>query len=68
MCDVYDALDLTRVYRDAWSESDAIAFLRDGAGTGFDERCVEALARVVGRDQVTQPAEPATSLVPQPAL
>jgi HD-GYP domain-containing protein (c-di-GMP phosphodiesterase class II) len=51
VCDVYDALISKRVYRDAWSKEEAIAFLRSEAGTAFDERCVEALARVVGREQ-----------------
>jgi HD-GYP domain-containing protein (c-di-GMP phosphodiesterase class II) len=50
VCDVYDALISKRVYRDAWSEQNAIDYLRSEAGTAFDERCVEALARVVGRE------------------
>jgi HD-GYP domain-containing protein (c-di-GMP phosphodiesterase class II) len=50
VCDVYDALISKRVYRDAWSQETAIDSLRAEAGTAFDERCVEALARVVGRE------------------
>ncbi len=50
VCDVYDALISKRVYRDAWSQENAIDYLRAEAGTAFDERCVEALARVVGRE------------------
>jgi HD-GYP domain-containing protein (c-di-GMP phosphodiesterase class II) len=50
VCDVYDALISKRVYRDAWSQQNAIDYLRAEAGTAFDERCVEALARVVGRE------------------
>jgi HD-GYP domain-containing protein (c-di-GMP phosphodiesterase class II) len=50
VCDVYDALISKRVYREAWSERNAIDYLRAEAGTAFDERCVEALARVVGRE------------------
>ena len=50
VCDVYDALISKRVYRDAWSEQNAIDYLRAETGTAFDERCVEALARVIGRD------------------
>jgi HD-GYP domain-containing protein (c-di-GMP phosphodiesterase class II) len=61
VCDVYDALISKRVYRDAWSEQNAIDYLRAESGTAFDERCVEALARVVGR-------EPARSAAPQPTL
>jgi HD-GYP domain-containing protein (c-di-GMP phosphodiesterase class II) len=51
VCDVYDALRSTRVYRDAWSHERALAFLRGAAGTEFDVRCVEALERVLGREQ-----------------
>ena len=60
VCDVYDALISKRVYRDAWSEQTAIDYLRAEAGTVFDERCVEALARVVGRDPARAPAARAT--------
>jgi HD-GYP domain-containing protein (c-di-GMP phosphodiesterase class II) len=50
VCDVYDALISRRVYRPAWSPEEAIDYLRAEAGTGFDGRCVEALARVIGRE------------------
>lgn len=46
-CDVYDALISKRVYRDAWSHEGAMALLRREAGTAFDERCVDALERVI---------------------
>jgi len=49
-CDVYDALLSTRVYRAAWSHERAIALLRDGSGTLFDPRCVDALERVLARE------------------
>jgi len=48
VCDVYDALVSDRVYRAAWTPERAFELLRDDAGSAFDERCVEALARVVG--------------------
>jgi putative nucleotidyltransferase with HDIG domain len=48
VCDVYDALVSDRVYREAWSSGQAFELLRSDAGSAFDERCVEALARVVG--------------------
>jgi len=54
VCDVYDALVSTRVYRAAWSHEAALALLRDESGSAFDERCVAALERVLGREQ-TQP-------------
>jgi putative nucleotidyltransferase with HDIG domain len=48
VCDVYDALVSDRVYRAAWSPERAFELLRAEAGSAFDERCVEALGRVVG--------------------
>jgi HD-GYP domain-containing protein (c-di-GMP phosphodiesterase class II) len=51
VCDVYDALISERVYREAWTHERAMAVLREGAGTLFDARCVEALGRVLGRDE-----------------
>jgi HD-GYP domain-containing protein (c-di-GMP phosphodiesterase class II) len=56
VCDVYDALISKRVYRDAWSQEDALALLRREAGTAFDPECVEALARVVEKDATRAPA------------
>lgn len=47
VCDVFDALVSQRVYRDAWTDADALALLRRGAGTKFDPRCVDAIERVV---------------------
>ena len=49
VCDVYDALVSKRVYRDAWTPERALTLLRSEAGTAFDTRCVEALARVASR-------------------
>ncbi|HEY0415005.1 MAG TPA: HD-GYP domain-containing protein [Gaiellaceae bacterium] len=67
VCDVYDALISKRVYRDAWTEDEALAFLREQAGTGFDAACVDALARVVERERPQLPLRDRV-LVPQPAL
>jgi HD domain len=50
VCDVYDALRSTRVYRQAWSHERAVALLRDEAGVRLDARCVAALERVLARD------------------
>jgi hypothetical protein len=50
VCDVYDALISTRVYRAAWSTEKALALLFEQAGAEFDVRCVEALARVLARE------------------
>jgi HD-GYP domain-containing protein (c-di-GMP phosphodiesterase class II) len=51
VCDVYDALISTRVYRDAWTHDRAIALLREEATEHmFDVRCVAALERVLARE------------------
>jgi putative nucleotidyltransferase with HDIG domain len=51
VCDVYDALVSRRVYRDAWSPERAVALLRAGAGSQFDERVVAALEHVLVRER-----------------
>ena len=40
--DVFDALCSDRPYKKAWSVSDAMAFIRDGAGTHFDPELADA--------------------------
>lgn len=44
VADVFDALTSVRPYKAAWSNADALAFLREKAGSKFDPDCVEALA------------------------
>ncbi len=51
VCDVYDALISTRVYRQAWPHERALALLREGAGETFDAACVEALERVLAQER-----------------
>jgi HD-GYP domain-containing protein (c-di-GMP phosphodiesterase class II) len=65
VCDVYDALISTRVYRDAWSPDRALALLREEAGTSFDGACVEALERVLRGEPGPQRA---ISPAPAPAF
>jgi HD-GYP domain-containing protein (c-di-GMP phosphodiesterase class II) len=48
VCDVYDALVSSRVYRAAWSQSEAIELLGRESGVDFDQKCVAALVAVVG--------------------
>ena len=55
VCDVYDALRSTRVYRDAWPHERARALLREGSGTEFDERCFTALERVLEQSRADLP-------------
>ena len=50
VCDVYDALISTRIYRKAWSHERAIGLLRDESGSSFDPKCVAALERVLSHD------------------
>ena len=50
VCDVFDALVSTRVYREAWSEEKALDLLRDETGVAFDARCVAALERALRRE------------------
>ena len=47
VCDVYDALITTRVYREAWTQERALALLEERAGVEFDARVVTALAEIV---------------------
>ena len=63
VCDVYDALISTRVYRDAWSVGRAIALLRDEAGTAFDPRCVAALERILAQERAHEGRSHAPSAV-----
>jgi HD-GYP domain-containing protein (c-di-GMP phosphodiesterase class II) len=50
VCDVYDALISSRVYRDAWTSERALGLLWSEAGQAFDPRCVTALERVLERE------------------
>jgi len=67
VCDVYDALISKRVYRDAWSHDEAMELLRRETGTAFDQRCVDALARVVAGEAVPAPEPPRARLEPAAA-
>jgi putative two-component system response regulator len=59
VCDVYVALISTRVYRAAWSAEKALGLLYEQAGSAFDKRVVEALARVLA----SEPASPLRAAV-----
>jgi|GEM_PF-43570 len=53
VADVFDALTSERPYKQAWPEEEAIAVIRDGAGSAFDPLVVEAfLAVMADRSQV----------------
>ena len=66
VCDVYDALVTTRVYREAWPIERALALLRDESGDAFDARCVAALERVLHRDGSLATAESEYVALPAP--
>jgi HD-GYP domain-containing protein (c-di-GMP phosphodiesterase class II) len=51
VCDVFDALLSRRVYRPAWTLEEALELLSRESGTGFDPACVDALERVIAREQ-----------------
>ena len=51
VCDVFDALLSHRVYRDAWSLEDALELISKESGSKFDPACVDALERVIAREQ-----------------
>jgi putative nucleotidyltransferase with HDIG domain len=51
VCDVFDALLSKRVYRPAWTLENALELLSRESGTAFDRACVEALGRVLEREQ-----------------
>jgi putative two-component system response regulator len=46
VADVYDALRSSRAYREPMTPEDARKIIRDGAGSHFDPRCVEAFLAV----------------------
>jgi putative nucleotidyltransferase with HDIG domain len=50
VCDVYDALVSARVYRPAWRVEEALDLVRREVGTAFDERCADALVKVLGQN------------------
>jgi HD-GYP domain-containing protein (c-di-GMP phosphodiesterase class II) len=54
VCDVYDALISTRVYRRAWTHDQAMRLLQEEAGAQLDRRCVAALQRVLAREQAPE--------------
>lgn len=58
VCDVFDALITTRVYREAWPVEQALALLRRETGEAFDARCVAALERVLRADGLLAAATP----------
>jgi hypothetical protein len=65
--DVYDALVSTRPYRQAWKPEQAIAHLRQHAGTSFDPAVVEALADALESGELPHAEETPEAAQPLPA-
>lgn len=55
VADVYDAVISDRPYRAGWDREEAIAHIRDGAGTQFDPVVVEAFLLLVERPRIPIP-------------
>jgi diguanylate cyclase (GGDEF)-like protein/putative nucleotidyltransferase with HDIG domain len=53
VADAFEAMTSDRPYREGMSVADAMAELRRCAGTQFEPRIVDALERLVARDQMT---------------
>jgi HD-GYP domain-containing protein (c-di-GMP phosphodiesterase class II) len=51
VADVFDALTSDRPYKQAWSDDDALGYLRDRTPSEFDAECVEALTSQ--REEIT---------------
>ena len=61
VCDVFDALITTRVYREAWPVERALSLLHSEAGEAFDLRVIEALERILRTDGLLAAAAPVVS-------
>jgi len=49
VCDVYDALRTRRPYRDAWSSTEALAYIQSRAGSEFDPTMASAFIEMISR-------------------
>jgi putative nucleotidyltransferase with HDIG domain len=54
VCDVYDALISNRVYREAFTQKDAIEILREEAGEKLDRRCVVTLIGILADERAPE--------------
>lgn len=55
--DVWDALRSNRPYRRAWSDADALAHIRKGAGSHFDPQVVEAFLQEINSGEEMKPPD-----------
>jgi HD-GYP domain-containing protein (c-di-GMP phosphodiesterase class II) len=49
VADVWDALTSDRPYRAAWSEAEALEYIREQSGKHFDPQVVELFFKVIGK-------------------
>jgi putative nucleotidyltransferase with HDIG domain len=56
VADVLDSLTSPQTYRGAMTEDEALAELRDGAGTRYSARVVDALFRLIARNELSTAA------------
>lgn len=47
VADVFDALTMKRPYKEAWSVEDSIAEIRNGSGSHFEPRLIDAFCEVI---------------------
>jgi HD-GYP domain-containing protein (c-di-GMP phosphodiesterase class II) len=67
VCDVYDALITSRVYRPAWTRDQALGLLRKESGTAFDPRCIATL-ELLTHEQAAVPSPACEAVVAGLAL
>ncbi|GAB1470864.1 hypothetical protein MASR2M66_17420 [Chloroflexota bacterium] len=54
VADVFDALTSRRPYRDKWKKTEALAYIRDQAGSHFDPRVVDMFMHMIKEDSADQ--------------
>ena len=51
VADIFDALTTARPYKDPWPVDKVLQMLKKDAGVKLDEKCVEALEKLVAAEQ-----------------
>lgn len=65
ICDVFDALTSARPYKAAWTDDEAVAFIREKSGKHFDPRLVEHFLAILPQVQ-TLKIKSSTTRAPSP--
>ncbi|HRE02575.1 MAG TPA: HD domain-containing protein, partial [Ilumatobacteraceae bacterium] len=66
VADVFDALTSVRVYKHAWSQADALAYIAGARGTQFEPEVVDAFIRVITRRIPALRSAPIDTRIPAP--